>query len=392
MIPAGNVEAALRAWPYRVESVTPLAGGWNSATWLVVTAEGRYVAKLVDDLGAPGLVSGLRIAEFLAARGLACGAPARTRDGELTIPLPEGALPLLRHEPGTPPDLSVPGQVRRAGGVLARAHQALRDFPAGSGPRYRWPWEWVTRCLDTIAMPEHVNAAARRIWPQIVRTVSDHRLSISVIHADPGPDGFLLSGDGAQDALIDWATTLRGPLLYDLACFAVITRPARRWHVGSPRGTPRRCRRSARSSPTWIALSKRAGWPTRSTSRAYRTRHRARIRVADCEPGRPRRRLRRDDRRGLTASRSAAPGGAEQTYSLAPSAGLICGDVFTVRTYGDSGGLHELGSVRRSAQHDQQINWSESCTRYGPPGVSQSALTVECQEPGCRSTWYSPPS
>lgn len=235
MIPAQNIEAALSAWPYRVESVMPLGGGWNSATWLVVTAEGRYVAKLVDDLDAQGLASGLQMAEFLAARGLACGAPARTRDGELTISMPEGTLALLLHEPGTPPDLSVPGQVRRAGGVLARAHQEMRDFPAGSDPRYRWPWEWVARCLDTIAMPEDVNAAARRIWPQIVRTVADHRLSVSVIHADPGPDGFLLGGDGEPDALIDWSTTLRGPLLYDLACFAVITRPAgpqaARWFI-----------------------------------------------------------------------------------------------------------------------------------------------------------------
>jgi Ser/Thr protein kinase RdoA (MazF antagonist) len=212
-----------------------MAGGWNSTTWLAVTAYGRYVAKLVDDLDAPALVSGLQVAEFLAARGLACGAPARTRDGELTVKLPEGTLALLRHEPGTPPDLSAPDQVRRAGRILARAHQALRDFPAGSDPRYRWPWEWVTECLDTIAMPEHVTAAARRIWPEIVRAVADHQLSISVIHADPGPDAFLLGGDGAQDALIDWATTLCGPLLYDLACFAVITSEdgphAARWFI-----------------------------------------------------------------------------------------------------------------------------------------------------------------
>ena len=188
-IPGQNVEAALGAWPYRVESVTPLPGGWNSATWLVRTAEGRYVAKLVDDADAAGLVSGLRIAEFLAARGLACGAPARTGDNELTIRLPEGTLALLRHEPGASPDLSVPGQARRAGRVLALAHQALRDYPVGSDPRYRWPWEWVAQCLDTIAIPEHVTAAARRIWPTIVRTVADHQLSISVIHADPGPAG-----------------------------------------------------------------------------------------------------------------------------------------------------------------------------------------------------------
>lgn len=230
VIPAGNVEAALSAWPYRVEKVTPLAGGWNSATWLVATAEGPYVAKLVDDLDAPGLVGGLQIAEHLAARGLACGAPARTFDGQLTVSLTEGTLALLQYEPGAPPDLSVPGQVQRAGRVLARAHQELADFPfVGGDSRYRWPWEWVTQCLDTIAMPEHVRAAARRIWPQIVRAVDRHHLSISVIHGDPGPDSFLLgygAGRAARDALIDWTTTLRGPLLYDLACFAVITRPA----------------------------------------------------------------------------------------------------------------------------------------------------------------------
>ena len=235
VIPVERVAATLSAWPFRVQSVTPMAGGWNSTTWLAVTAEGQYVAKLVDDLDAPALVSGLQVAEFLAARGLACGAPGRTKDGELTIRLPEGTLALLRYEPGTPPDLSAPGQVRRAGQILARAHQALRDFPAGCDPRYRWPWEWVTQCLETIAMPEHVTAAARRIWPEIVRAVADHRLSISVIHADPGPDGFLLGGDSAQDALIDWATTLRGPLLYDLACFAVMTSQdgphAARWFI-----------------------------------------------------------------------------------------------------------------------------------------------------------------
>lgn len=225
VIPAGDVEAALRAWPHHVKSVTPMPGGWNSATWLVVTGEARYVAKLVDELDAPALAAGLRAAEFLAARGLACGAPVRTRDGELTSPLPDakGTLALLRHEPGSPPNLSVPGQVRRAGRLLALAHQALSDFPAGSGPRYRWPWEWVLRCLDTIAMPEHVTAAARRTWPEIVDTVADYQLSVSVIHADPGPGCFLLRGDGAHDALIDWATTLRGPLLYDLACFVVAT-------------------------------------------------------------------------------------------------------------------------------------------------------------------------
>jgi Ser/Thr protein kinase RdoA (MazF antagonist) len=224
---AKDIGVALAPWLPRVDSVTPLGGGWNSSTWLVAAGDGRYVAKLVDHLDAQGLDAGLRLAEFAAARGLACGAPVRTRGGTLTIGLPEGALALLRHVPGNPPDLSAPDQVRRAGRVLARAHQVLREYPAGDEPRYRWPWDWVTRCLDTVTMPAGVNAAARRAWQQAVAAAGDHQLTISLIHADPGPDSFLLSTAGAEDdALIDWATPLRGPLLYDLASFAVLTRPA----------------------------------------------------------------------------------------------------------------------------------------------------------------------
>ncbi len=219
--------SALAGWPVTVRSITPLSGGWNSATWLVEAPTGRYVAKLVDHLDAQGLVAGLRLAEFASARGLACGAPVRTAQGEYTAPFADGVLALLSYVPGTHPDVSVPEQVRRAGQVLGRAHQVLAGYPAGTDPRYRWPWEWVPRCLDTIAMPAEVNAAGRTAWEEIVRTVDEQELSISLIHADPGPEAFLLSAEGTEhDAIIDWTTTLRGPLLYDLASFAVVTKQA----------------------------------------------------------------------------------------------------------------------------------------------------------------------
>jgi hypothetical protein len=62
--------------------------------------------------------------------------------------------------------------------------------------------------------------AALGAWPCRVE-------SVAPLTPIPGADGFLLGGDGdGEGALIDWATTLRGPLLYDLACFAVMTSPA----------------------------------------------------------------------------------------------------------------------------------------------------------------------
>lgn len=88
---AKDVAMALVRWLRRVDSVTPLGGGWNSSTWLVTAGDQRYVAKLVDHLDAQGLDAGLRLAEFATAWGLPCGAPVRTRGGELTIGLSEGA-------------------------------------------------------------------------------------------------------------------------------------------------------------------------------------------------------------------------------------------------------------------------------------------------------------
>jgi Ser/Thr protein kinase RdoA (MazF antagonist) len=260
---AEDVAAALAAWPDPADSVTPLGGGWNSHTWLVEAASGRYVAKLADHLDADALVSGLRVAEFAAKRGLACGAPVRTRGGALTVLLPEGALALLEYVPGRPPDLSAPGQVARTGRVLARAHHILGDYPVGAEPRWRWPWEWVPRCLDAIAMPAEVKAAARRAWRDVVATTGEHHLSLGLIHADPGPDSFLLSdSDAGQDAFIDWATALRGPLLYDLASFAVLTRPAgpqaARWFINAyaaelPQIRPELAHLGALVKARWIA-------------------------------------------------------------------------------------------------------------------------------------------
>jgi Ser/Thr protein kinase RdoA (MazF antagonist) len=73
----------------------------------------------VDELDGDGLDAGLRLAEFAAAHKLTCGAPVRARSGALTVAAAGGVLALLRYVPGSPPDLSAPDQVRRAGQLLA---------------------------------------------------------------------------------------------------------------------------------------------------------------------------------------------------------------------------------------------------------------------------------
>lgn len=239
-----------------------MAGGWNSTTWLVRTAAGPYVAKLVDPSDAEGFTSGLLVAEYAASRGLVSGAPARTRAGQLTVPLHGGALALLRFAPGTPPDLSVPGQVRRAGRALARAHSILVTCPVTPRPQCRWPWAWVTQNLDELAMPAPVAEAARHTWEEVVRAVEKNGLSVSLVHSDPGPDGFLIdAADPERDALIDWSVALHGPLLYDLASFVVMTMSfphAARWFIEgylaeAPHMTPQLVHLDTIGKARWVA-------------------------------------------------------------------------------------------------------------------------------------------
>ncbi|TDC06380.1 hypothetical protein E1267_16640 [Nonomuraea longispora] len=216
--------AALTAWSLPVVSAEPLPGGWNSVTWLVRDASGApYVAKLSDVGSATAFLGGLRVAARAERGGLASGAPVPLPDGRLATDLDEGLLALLRYVPGRPPDASSAGDLHRMGAVLARAHRALGNDTADVGKQHRWPWPWASDCLRELPMPGHVRTRAAQVLEE-AREAAPH-LRAGVVNGDPGLDGFRLSERSPEeDGLVDWGAVLQAPILYDLACTAVLTR------------------------------------------------------------------------------------------------------------------------------------------------------------------------
>ncbi|MEV4174774.1 phosphotransferase [Nonomuraea sp. NPDC049709] len=216
--------SALACWGLPVAGAEPLPGGWNSATWLVRSPTGeRYVAKLADPESAGPFVSGLRVAARAQSRGLVSGAPVALPDGRTAAELAEGVLALLEYVPGTIPDPASRQDLRRMGVLLARAHRALGNDTEDIGEPLRWPWAWAGDGLRDLAMPPHVRQAAARVLDEAREAAP--LLPIGVVHGDPGLDSFRLSEHfPAQDGLVDWGATLQAPLLYDLACVAVLTR------------------------------------------------------------------------------------------------------------------------------------------------------------------------
>ncbi|MEV6040490.1 phosphotransferase [Nonomuraea sp. NPDC052116] len=216
--------SALAAWDLPLEHAEPLHGGWNSITWLVSSRTGdRYVAKLADTDSAAAYLSGLRVAARAQSRGLTSGAPVPLVGGRLVAELEEGVLALLEYVPGRTPDTASPQDLRRMGALLARAHRVLGDDADDLGEQHRWPWPWVRACLRDLDMPEHLRRAVTEVMQEAREAAP--LLRAGVVHGDPGPDSFRLSEHSPDlDGLIDWGAVLQAPLLYDLACAAVLTR------------------------------------------------------------------------------------------------------------------------------------------------------------------------
>ncbi|WP_165969970.1 phosphotransferase enzyme family protein [Nonomuraea terrae] len=216
--------SALAAWQLPVEGTEPLTGGLNSTTWLVRAPGGvRYVAKLADTADAAAFAGGLRVAARAGRRGLAGGAPVALPDGRLAAELPEGVLALLEYVPGTVPDAGSPHDLRRLGAVLGRAHRLLADAVDDLPERLRWPWPWASARLREVPMPPHVRRAAAQVLDEAREATP--LLRLGVVHGDPRLDGFRLSGgSSALDGLVGWDAVLHAPLLYDVACVAVLTR------------------------------------------------------------------------------------------------------------------------------------------------------------------------
>ncbi|MEV4139804.1 phosphotransferase [Dactylosporangium sp. NPDC049742] len=176
-------------------------GGMNSRTWFVTAGGVRYVAKCAAGDWFPG---GIAVADALARRGFASGAPVRTTDGRLTIPATSGVaqggrLALLAFVDGTATE--DPGRI---GARLAEVHRLLRGVTVDGEVAMDW--------VDPGAAHLGLRPWLREAVAEAVHALhAQGPLTEGLLHADPAPEAFVGHG------LIDWGVALRGPLLYDVA-------------------------------------------------------------------------------------------------------------------------------------------------------------------------------
>ena len=185
--------------------LTTIDAAMNSMTWLVEAPDERYVLKITDRAGAPGL----RAAACLDRRGIEAGAPARVRWRQGRV------VALLRYVDGAPLGEA---DAQRIGSALGVVHRALRDVRP---PRTidRWPWRWLDPA--EIREPDLRAAAADAIDRANALAPS---VTHGFLHGDPAPEAFIGRKDGST-GLIDWGASVHGPLLYDVASAAMYAGP-----------------------------------------------------------------------------------------------------------------------------------------------------------------------
>lgn len=208
-MPEDPTAALADGWGIRGARLTRLEGGMNSATWRVDTDRTTYVAKLVAPDQLAALVAGAETAAALAEHGIVTGRPVPTSDGRLVAT--EHRLALLEHVAGRELEGESAPEQRWIAETLARVHDA---GDPGPGPETStFATDWLS--LDAPGVDDHPWLA------EAIRTVraGTDRLTLtwSVLHTDPTPEAFIRDDDQGATALIDWAGTRRGPVLYDVA-------------------------------------------------------------------------------------------------------------------------------------------------------------------------------
>lgn len=197
-------------WGLAGADVRPHHGGMNSATWFVTANQStnqsanqkRYVAKAA----AGWFPGGIAVADALARRGFASGAPVRTTDGRLTVEVGGDKhgerLALLTFVAGAP--LTSADQ-HAIGTTLAEAHRLLRDV----GVAGEVGMDWVDPDAAHLGLRPWLRGA---VAGAVQDLAAAGPLTTGLLHADPAPEAFV-----GRDGLIDWGVAMRGPLLYDVA-------------------------------------------------------------------------------------------------------------------------------------------------------------------------------
>lgn len=222
-------------WGLRVDSCERIVmSDCNALAW-VRTPHGRVLAKWsVAPERFPRLAELARLMTWLDSEGLPVSAPMAALDGRLQVEVDGVSLSLQREVAGELLDTASPHQVRAAGRVLARLHDALARYADADLER-----ELATTSLSLAAQvtgwledsASHVPPAARAILQRLIAGMPGDRLPRQLVHGDFRSANVLCAGADVA-AVIDFEEARLDHRVSEVARSAVLL--GTRFHQWGP--------------------------------------------------------------------------------------------------------------------------------------------------------------
>lgn len=202
-----------------VVSSQGIAEGVENSNFAVRTTRGSFILTLYEKRVAErDLPFFLNLMEHLAARGVSCPTPLKTRGGETLRHLNGRPAAMVTFLEGLWPRRIAVRHCSQVGEALARLHQAGADFPMRR-PNALSVAGWGTLLDATRAEADSVKprlAAALDAEYQYLAANWPTALPVGVIHADLFPDNVFFLNDRLS-GLIDFYFACTDALSYDLA-------------------------------------------------------------------------------------------------------------------------------------------------------------------------------
>jgi homoserine kinase type II len=202
-----------------VLSFQGIAEGVENSNFAVRTTRGSFILTLYEKrVAAADLPFFVNLMEHLAARGVSCPTPLRTKAGETLRTLNGRPAAMVTFLEGLWPRRIGVFHCLQLGEALARLHQAGADFPM-TRPNALSVAGWKTLLDATRADADRVRPGLGAALDAEYRELASRwpaDLPVGVIHADLFPDNVFFLGDHLS-GLIDFYFACTDALAYDLA-------------------------------------------------------------------------------------------------------------------------------------------------------------------------------
>ncbi len=197
--------------------------GIENTNYFLTTTRGRYVLTVFERVPAADVPYFLRLMEHLAARGVPCPRPVPRRDGGLWFDFRDKLGCIVERLPGRTRSALDEPALRAAGALLARLHEAGRDFPERRADLQGPAWMQATAGELAGWVEARFGARARALLEDELAAqdaLDADTLPQGVVHGDLFPDNLLFDDAGRLTGVIDLYYAHDDALAYDLAIAA----------------------------------------------------------------------------------------------------------------------------------------------------------------------------